>query len=164
LPFCHWVLKAEKPKDSAYPRHLATIGDHLKARRLDLGLTQGQLAAMLKVDETTINNWETGKRRPTIKLIPNLISLLGIAPFGQPSTLAETLKLERSITGLSQRAFAPMLGVDPSTLKNWERGLRKPSTKTWARLGPIWKNLVIVESDERSYRQYHFRLWAQPTS
>src|SRR5882724_11626771 len=59
LPFCHFVIKAQKPKHSHYPNEINTLGDHLRARRLTLGLTQKQMAQQLRIDETTVHNWET---------------------------------------------------------------------------------------------------------
>jgi hypothetical protein len=44
LPFCHVGLSAKKPKSEAYPTALRTYGDHLRAKRLDLGLLQKQAA------------------------------------------------------------------------------------------------------------------------
>jgi DNA-binding transcriptional regulator YiaG len=36
--------------------------------------------------------------------------------------------------GLSQEAFAALIGVDPSTLAGWEHGRRRPSRHPWRRL------------------------------
>src|SRR5260370_27583595 len=40
VAFCHFAITAEKPKHSEYPSALNTFGDHLRAKRLDLDLTQ----------------------------------------------------------------------------------------------------------------------------
>jgi len=48
----------------------------------------------------------------------------------------------RSKTGLSQNQFAALLGVSPSTLKNWEQGRRHPS-------GPAKALLHIVSAQPR---------------
>lgn len=41
-------------------------GQSLKARRLELGVTQRQVAIALNVTETTVRNWESGKHIPTL--------------------------------------------------------------------------------------------------
>ena len=46
----------------------------------------------------------------------------------------------RDRTGLSQDKFAMLIGVKPSTLRNWEQGRRKPT-------GPARALLRILESD-----------------
>ncbi len=42
LPFCHAELRASKPKSFRYPTRLNTLGDHIRSRRLDLGLFQSE--------------------------------------------------------------------------------------------------------------------------
>ena len=59
LPFCHARLKGPPPLPPAYPQVLLTIGDHLRKRRLDLGLLQRKLAA--GVNESTVTNWELNR-------------------------------------------------------------------------------------------------------
>lgn len=46
----------------------------------------------------------------------------------------------RDRTGLSQDKFALLIGVKPSTLRNWEQGRRKPT-------GPARALLRILEAD-----------------
>lgn len=40
------------------------IGERLKEIRKKLGITQGELASLIGVSETTVWNWENGKREP----------------------------------------------------------------------------------------------------
>ncbi|MFC1582402.1 multiprotein-bridging factor 1 family protein [Planctomycetota bacterium] len=46
---------------SYYPSNPKTLGEQIRKKRLDLGLTAKQVADKLKVHERTILNWETGK-------------------------------------------------------------------------------------------------------
>jgi putative transcriptional regulator len=46
----------------------------------------------------------------------------------------------RERTGLSQNKFATLIGVKPSTLRNWEQGRRQPT-------GPAKALLRILEAD-----------------
>lgn len=45
MPCCHVHLQGQKRSPLGYPRELRTIGDHLRKRRLDLGLLQREVAA-----------------------------------------------------------------------------------------------------------------------
>ena len=44
-----------------WPIHpqIKTLGDHLRVKRLDLGLSQKQVAEELSIEKTTLKNWET---------------------------------------------------------------------------------------------------------
>jgi DNA-binding transcriptional regulator YiaG len=64
LPFCHIVLKTKKPKDSAYPTEIRTIGDRLRARRMDLGLHQKEVAVRIGVSEDSVCYWEKNRVEP----------------------------------------------------------------------------------------------------
>jgi len=80
LPFCHLVIKAEKPKDSRYPSEIRTLGDQLKARRLDLELYQKDVAKLLGVDVTTIWNWENNRTNPAPKWVSIIKAFLARTP------------------------------------------------------------------------------------
>ena len=80
LPFCHVQLIAWKPLPPAYPRELKTLGDHLRKRRLDLGLLQKQVADRLEVNAMTICNWETNRTSPQLRFVPRILSFLGYNP------------------------------------------------------------------------------------
>jgi DNA-binding XRE family transcriptional regulator len=88
LPFCHISLKARKPKNSAYPTDPKTLGDHLRQKRLDLGMTQKGVADRIGVDEATIYNWEANRKHPAGRLIPRIIQFLGYCPQVQEVTPA----------------------------------------------------------------------------
>jgi len=57
-------LNAQKPLPAAYPRELNTLGDHVRKRRLELGMQQKDVARRLGVDEMTVNNWERHRTTP----------------------------------------------------------------------------------------------------
>ncbi|WP_066045594.1 helix-turn-helix domain-containing protein [Bathymodiolus septemdierum thioautotrophic gill symbiont] len=46
-----------------------------------------------------------------------------------PKTLGQKIKLHRLHQGLNQKQFSQLLKVDPTTVKFWESGERKPSEK-----------------------------------
>ncbi|MEO1630752.1 MAG: hypothetical protein AAFU38_08230 [Bacteroidota bacterium] len=53
-PFINTALKARKPRPKGYPERIETVGDYIRARRMDLGLLQKELARTLGVDEMTV--------------------------------------------------------------------------------------------------------------
>ena len=113
---------------------MKTLGDHLRKRRLDLGLLQTEVAEQLGVDDMTICIWETNRTSPQLRLIPSIIAFLGYVPYDTRSgSLAKRILACRRVMGLSQRELARRVGVDPSTLGCWEREGGRPSKKLMAR-------------------------------
>ena len=130
IAFCHIQLTTRKPLPPDYPRHLRTLGDHLRKRRLDLGLLQRDAAEELGVDEMTVCNWETNRTSPQLHLIPKIIAFLGYNPYDtQSGTLGKRIVACRRALGLTQKELAHRLGIDPSTLGRWETGRGQPSRK-----------------------------------
>lgn len=105
------------------------MGDHLKKRRLDLGLFQKEVASRLGVNEGTILNWERGKTLPPVRCVPRVIRFLGCDPYPAPTSLAEKLMAKRRQLGVSRKWLANRLGVDEGTLAHWEKGQREPAGK-----------------------------------
>jgi DNA-binding transcriptional regulator YiaG len=72
MPFCHLRLIQSKPKNDSYlwkadhypaqPRH---IGEEIKKRRFDLKITAVQCCKILKIDKSTLVNWEAGRHEPS---------------------------------------------------------------------------------------------------
>jgi len=118
-----------KPLSDKYPKELKSLGDHIRKRRLDLGLFQKQVADRIGVDESTVFNWESNETSPQIHHIPRVVQFLGYDPFPTPETHADKLRKIRRRLGLNQRAMAERLGVDPTTLGRWERGEGLPSKR-----------------------------------
>jgi putative transcriptional regulator len=54
------------------------------------------------------------------------------------------LRAIRALTGLSQAKFAELLGIELSTLRNWEQGRRAPTGPARALLRAIRNNPVEV--------------------
>ncbi len=55
-----------------------------------------------------------------------VVKFLGFNPFPKCDSVAQRLVNHRKALGMTQKAFAGQLGIDPSTLARWERGERKP--------------------------------------
>ena len=127
LPGCRKTLRAQKP--GVEPAVLRTPGDHVKRRRLEIGLYQRDVAIQLAVSEATVHNWECGKSSPATRTIPRVVEFLGYSPYASGQSLGEQLAAKRRLLGLSRRRLARKIGVDESTLARWEHELRRPSGK-----------------------------------
>src|SRR4030095_2778598 len=135
LPFCHVRLKAQKPKPPKYPKTLTTLGDHIRLRRLDLGLLQREAAVRIGVSEALIYNWERNRASPQGHQLPGVIRFLGYDPHRAPRSFSERLTAIRRTLGLSQKAMAERLGIDTGTLRNCESGRRSPSKRLQQKIG-----------------------------
>ena len=99
----------------------------MKAWRLQRGLEQRDVAAMLGVRPATVGRWERDQKRPAIKLMPGVLTLLGSDPSATQKSLPEERLLSaRQLLGLTQAGLAKKLGVDRGTVGDWERGVRLP--------------------------------------
>src|SRR3989338_7434116 len=91
---CLFAISGVPPQDRLIrliQRLLTTIGDHIKKRRLDLGLFQKQVAAQIGADEMTICNWELKLTEPEVCFIPKIIEFLDYNPLPEARTLAEQI-------------------------------------------------------------------------
>jgi transcriptional regulator with XRE-family HTH domain len=99
-----------------------TLGEHIRRRRLEIGLTQKEAANKLEVNPWTILNWEKGHTKPPIAVIPAITEFLGYDPFLEPKTLPQHLLARRRAMGWSIEQAAEVMGVDPGSWSKWERG------------------------------------------
>jgi DNA-binding XRE family transcriptional regulator len=96
------TLKALKPNGFRGP--LDTLGNHLKAKRLSLGMYQKDVAKQLGVDHWTLLNWEKNRTAPLVTVYPAIVAFLGYDPAPTPVTIAERLKARRrQLGGRSRR-------------------------------------------------------------
>jgi len=140
LPFCHLEFRAARRKPARYPKQINSLGDHIRARRLDLNLLQKQVADQIGVHELTITNWEVSPTAPEVRYIPAIVQFLGYDPLPAATTLPERLASARRALGLSQRKMAGKLGVDPATLMGWEAGRHQPTGKSLELIGRALQN------------------------
>ena len=98
------------------------MGEHLKRRRLDLKLLQRQVAEAIGCSKASLLNWERGRAEPELRFMPAIIRFLGYDPAAPDPTLSigERLRAARRARGLSQEALARLLGIDPTTVRDWE--------------------------------------------
>ena len=121
------TLNASRPRSPAYPQQLKTIGDHIRQRRLDLGLLQREVAEKLGVDKDSVYYWEKNRYSPSLQVIPRTIKFLGYLPYDTSSqSLGGRIRFARCAIGLNQEGLARRFGVDPGTLRRWELGKGQP--------------------------------------
>lgn len=85
LPFCQYRIRVPRPPPAGYPKAPRTLGDRLRARRMDLGLSQAQVAERLCVNPWTLLNWELGRTDPQKRSLPRIHAFL--ASTSGPSSL-----------------------------------------------------------------------------
>jgi transcriptional regulator with XRE-family HTH domain len=102
------------------PRALRTVGDHVRVRRLTLGLLQREVARQLGVGLSTLAKWERNRSTPPVRYLPRIIRFLGYCPWRAARHRGDMLRQAREAAGLTQRQFATLVGVDPGTLSRWE--------------------------------------------
>jgi transcriptional regulator with XRE-family HTH domain len=126
LPICQSVRKATRAARKGYPRVVESLGDHLRARRMDVGLTQRQVASRLAVTQETVLNWELNRTRPGAKVMPRISEFLGGFRRHSGEDLPSRLRAVREHLGVTQVGLAELLGVNPSTILRWEHGRGRP--------------------------------------
>ncbi|MDE2310785.1 MAG: helix-turn-helix transcriptional regulator [Betaproteobacteria bacterium] len=57
-----------------------TLGEHIKKKRLGMGLTQKEVGEVLGVTSFTVLNWEKGKTEPLPQFVQRIILFLGYDP------------------------------------------------------------------------------------
>ena len=112
-------LKYLKPKP--FPDSPHTLGEHLKKRRLELGLTQVQVSERLHISSATVLNWEADRTPPAVGHGPAILAFLGYDPAPEPETLTERMRALRRANGWTIARAARHLKVDPGTWGEWER-------------------------------------------
>jgi len=117
-----------------YPEYPATVGQHIRKKRMDVALSQVGLARKWGVNIQTIRNWEVGRHDPAYRFMPRVMTFLGYDPCPSDSSHASWLKAYRRAHGLTQRQMAKRLGVDQSTVEDWEKGLHEPMGRAAVRL------------------------------
>lgn len=82
---------------------LPTSGEALKRRRLELGLTQRNIADALGITAAAVSSWESGSTSPLSKHIP---ALLRVLEFDMPDISARVDELEDQLSTLRAEVAA----------------------------------------------------------
>jgi transcriptional regulator with XRE-family HTH domain len=155
LPFCERVVSVPRVKylpsrnrGIPVPREPKTIGEHLRKRRLELGIFQSKAACLLGVSTVTLSRWECDKVYPTWPQQPAVATYLGFDPFTNPTlgspkgnetqgvdflspeapaNLGHAIIRHCMIVRKTRHQIAKELGLSPKTVWNWQVGRRQPS-------------------------------------
>lgn len=119
----------KKPPISGFPWYPKTLGQHMLKKRLELGLTQVQVAQQLGLGLQTISHWESADNIPSIYHYPSIISFLGYYPFRVDESEGGKIVKWRLENGLSLKRFARLLKIHVDRLKLVENNIGKPSTE-----------------------------------
>ena len=120
-----------------YPDQLNTLGDHLRAVRINRKQRQKDVAIIVGVNAATILNWELNRTEVTTRYFPKVMQYLGYCPLPKAMgtrSLGALVRLHRVYRGLSLREAAQEIGADPGALSAWECGHRIPSLKSQAKM------------------------------
>jgi len=112
---------------AGYPAFPKTIGEHIRKRRMDLGLFQKDVAEIVDTSIDCITFWENGRSQPQIHYYPKIISLLGYYPFEESDSFIGRIIKFRHMNGLTYKQAGKLLGVDGSMVVSWEAGKTVPS-------------------------------------
>lgn len=157
MPFCKLRLAGHRPRvlPRGYPIEVRTLGDHLRRRRLDLGLNQRTVAEQLGVCMDAVTLWENGRARPLVRHYGPIIRFLGYDPEPSDRSLAGRLRAVRRRLGLSQAKFAARVGLDEGSVCRWESGCRRPSRWMATRVTAILDALEPSKETEQDPPTYY---------
>ena len=74
-----------------YPKEFKTLGDHIRAKRLALGLLQKKVARIIGVTTDTITNWEKNRNQPMYWHYRKIIIFLRYCQFENLHPVSEVL-------------------------------------------------------------------------
>ena len=135
LPFSQSENTVSRQKPESYPKILQTIGDHIRAWRIDNHLLQRDIAKVLSVCEATIVGWEMRRTIPTMQQMPEIIKMLGYLPIKiSVSTLGGKIIHYRYIHGLTPKEFGLFVSANPSTVRAWEANKHLPTKRKQERI------------------------------
>ena len=96
--------------------------ERLREVRVEVGLTQRELAERTGTDHTTIAKYETGERTPFVERLAALAAALGVTPSDLTRRGAGTLTEMRTLAGLTQQSVAQRAGLVRTRYSAIERG------------------------------------------
>jgi transcriptional regulator with XRE-family HTH domain len=100
-------------------------------------MMQREVAKTMGVNPSTYLLWEQNKTKPEIRYWPKIISFLGFDPSPPAHTLGEKLKACRRSLGLSQAKLASHIGLDETSVWEWENDLTVPTAASFSKLSSI---------------------------
>jgi transcriptional regulator with XRE-family HTH domain len=121
-------IPLEKQQLPGYPEIPITVGDHIRKKRMDLGLLQREVAEIIGVTESSVWNWEHGTE-PELQYNPKIINFLGYIPFDCPDDTVGRLAWYKRAMGMNLDHLGEAMGRDPEQLSDWLSGRHNPFRK-----------------------------------
>lgn len=139
MPFTSLRLSRPKPRvfPRGYPHTPRTLGERIRQRRMDRGLTQHTLAERLGLSSTSVAHWERDLSEPSAACWPAIEGVLGVGLVPEREGLPGRVRTARLRLGLTQEELARRAGVHVRTIRNTELGHGESSRKTLDRLREI---------------------------
>jgi len=158
VAFLPLTLRSEKPKPDQYPSEIVTLGDHIRAVRIDRNLLQKDVALLLGVSTESVIHWELGQHEPHFPVLPCVMDFLGYCPYEPaPQWGARLLAIRQKRFGWSQEKMAREIGIDPSTLSRIEqnrthlsRPVRRKIERYLGLKGKLLTGDTVVVLEQRS--------------
>lgn len=122
------------------PTYRGFRGEHLRALRERLGLTQEQLAVRLRVYPSMVGKWERGQVVPAPTRMAALAAALHVRPqefTGLPAAQGSLVDL-RLWAGLTRAQAAAAAGISTDRLRRLEHLTVEPGTEEADRLAGVY--------------------------
>lgn len=133
LPFYHLAISIKKSHFHNPLPPPETIGDHIRHVRIKKKLYQREVAQIIGVKTSTLENWERNRTKPLLEKLPRIFHFLEYVPvdYRDNQRLQNPIFQYRAKHGLGVKAMANLLGVDKSTIFSWETGRVTMSNANW---------------------------------
>jgi transcriptional regulator with XRE-family HTH domain len=139
LPFSTLQKTITKPYGSTYPKNPISIGEHIRKRRMEMRLTQEEVAKLIGVTTDSVTNWENNRSTPRLNLLPRVTKYLDIIPINlNPDTIGGMIKDYRLRKGLSQKDLGLLLRVNSSSISDWENNICLPNQQNLNKLQDLF--------------------------
>ena len=155
LPCCKSIVINALRISRHYPKEIITFGDHIRAKRLDIGLQQKDVAKALNVPTSTIVNWEKNRTKLPYTYYKSICDFLNYCPIENPATNLplKLLYIRAYMFGMGHREFAKFTGFDESTILHWENGGSRPCIHSIEQLSSIC-GIGIAYNPDAIYNPY----------
>ena len=139
------VDKSRRLNNAARQTALAVLGSKLRAARVQIGLTQDDVAQKLEVSTQSVRNWEAGRTKPSAERVQRMsvlydvpaeemqrealepkISTLIPEMFNRVKVNPSKLRLARVQANLTRTEAGKASGISESSIARYERGEAKP--------------------------------------
>jgi transcriptional regulator with XRE-family HTH domain len=121
-------IPLEKQQVPGYPEFPITVGDHIRKKRMGLGLLQREVAEIIGVTESSIWNREHGTETE-MQYNHSIIKFPGYFPFDCPDDTVWRLAWYKRAMGMNLDHLGEAMGRDPEQLSDWLSGRHNPFRK-----------------------------------